>query len=148
MRKWFWKRGTRKAQGVTAVCLAAPEGNGWAPRQALDWTGPRKPTSHAVITYIRLLFETAQKRNADTVELTLDQAKGHIPIRLRGPADGEKIPAGPAYLWSGLLFTCLEMAAIEACEGTIPDPVSGDSWHFSFRKSDNQIRLSRVDKGK
>ncbi len=146
MRKWFWHR-TKKAQGVMAVCLAAPEGNAWAPGQALDWTGPRKPTSLVVINLIRQLFEAAHKRNADTVELTLDQAQGYIPIRLRGPADGEPIPAGPAYLWSGLLFTCLEMAAIEACEGTIPDPVSGESWRFTFRKDGNQICLSRVDKG-
>jgi hypothetical protein len=123
-----------------------PEGNAWAPGQALDWTGPRKPTSPIVINFIRLLFEAAQKRNADTVELTLDQAKGHIPIRLGGPADGEQIPAGHAWFWSGLLFTCLEMAAIEACEGTIPDPVSGEPWRFTFRKADNEIRLSRIGK--
>ncbi len=146
MRKWFWNR-TRKAEGATVECLMVPEGNVTAPGQALDWTGPREPSSHAVVSYIRLLFEAAQRRNADTVELTLDQARGRIPIRLRGPADGEQIPAGPAYLWSGLLFTCLEMAAIETCEGTIPDPVSGAPWRSTFRKGDNQIRLSRVDKG-
>jgi hypothetical protein len=148
MRKWFWKRTKRKARGATVECLMVPEGNAWAPGQALDWTGPRKPasTSPIVINFIRLLFEAAHRRNADTVELTLDQAKGHIPIRLGGPADGERIPAGPAYLWSGLLFTCLEMAAIKACEGTIPDPVSGAPWRFTVRKGDNQIRLTRIVK--
>ena len=143
MRKWFWKR-TKKAQGGTVECLMVPEGNAWAPGQALDWTGPRKPTSHVVVSFMRLLFEAAQKRNADTVELTLDQAQGRIPIRLRGPAACDQIPPGLAYLWSGLLFTCLEMAAIEACEGTIPDPVSGESWRFTFRKDGNQIRLSKI----
>lgn len=143
MRKWFWHR-TRKAQGTTVECLMVPEGNMVAPGQALDWTGPREPTSPIVINFIRLLFEAAQKRNADTVELTLDQTQGYIPIRLRGRANGERIPAGPAYLWSGLLFTCLEMAAIEACEGTIPDPVSGASWRFTFRKKGNQIQLSKI----
>jgi hypothetical protein len=90
------------------------------------------------------LFEAAQKRNADTVELTLDQSQGLIPIRLRGPADWEQIPAGPAYFWSGLLFTCLEMAAIESCQGTIRDPVSGEPWRFTFRKEGNQIQLSKI----
>ncbi len=143
MRKWFWNR-TKKAQGVTAVCLMAPDDLMAVPGRASDWTGPREPTSQVPASYARQLFEAAHQRNADTVELALDQAKGLIRTQLRGSAACEQLPAGPAYLWSALLFTYLETAAIEACQGTIQDPVSGEAWRFTFCKEDNQIQLSKI----
>jgi len=142
--KWFWHR-SRKAQGATVECLTAPAADLMAAAgRGCDWTGPREPTSQVLASYARQLFEAAQKRNADTVVLALDQAKGLIPTQLRGSADWEQLPAGPGYLWSGLLFTYLEIAAIEACQGTIQDPASGEQWRFTFRKEGNQIQLNKI----
>ncbi len=142
--RWFWHR-NRKAQGATAVCLMTPTGdNVAAPGRGSDWTGPREATAPVLATYARQLFEAAHKKDADTVELSLDQAKGLIQTQLSGSAGQEQLPAGPGYMWSSLLFTYLEMAAIESCQGTILDPVSGDRWRFTFRKEGNQMQLTKI----
>jgi hypothetical protein len=148
MRKWFWNQ-TKKAQRVTAVCLAAPGDLIAAPGHAPDWVGPEEPLSsqNPLANYLCQLFQKAKQKEADTLELALDRAKGNIRIQSRGSGAWEQIPGLPEYFWSGLVVTCLRGCALESCQGTIQDPASGASWHFSFRKGDNQIRLSRVDKG-
>ena len=116
---------------------------------ALDWTGPREAISHQnpLANYVRLLFEAAKEKDADTVELTLDQEKSLIRTQLGGPGAWQQVGGLPEYTWSSLLFTCLEIAAIESCQGTIQDPASGAEWRFTFRKEGNQIRLSRMAVG-
>jgi len=143
--KWFWHR-TKKPEGVTAGCLVPSEGFMAAPRHASDWTGPRAPVSapHPLADYVRQLFEAAQERNADTVELVLNQAQGLIRTRLKGSGDWQQVGGPPEYAWPDLIFTCLEIGAIETCQATIEDPVSGDQWRFTFRKESNQIQLSKM----
>jgi hypothetical protein len=59
-------------------------------------------------------------------------------------ADKEQLPAGPGCFWSALLFTYLEIAAMEACQGMIQDPVSGEPWRFMFRKEGNRMQLRKI----
>jgi hypothetical protein len=148
MRKWFRKR-TKKAQGVTAVCLTAPGDLMAAPGHAPDWVGPQEPLSpqNASGSYLCQLFRKAKERQTDTLELALDRERGSIRVQSKGSGGWEAIPGPPEYMWAGLVFACLRSCAIESCQGTIQDPASGESWHFAFRKGDNQIRLSRIDKG-
>jgi len=127
----------------------APDDLMAAPGHAPDWVGPQEPLSpqNALANYLCQLFQKARQRQADTLELALDRERGSIRVQSKGSGAWEQIPGLPEYFWSGLVVTCLRGCALESCQGTIQDPVSGEPWHFAFRKGDDQIRLSRVEKG-
>jgi hypothetical protein len=149
MRKWFWSRAQKRAQGVTAVCLMASDDLVAAPGHAPDWVGPEEPLSslNPLGNYLCQLFREAQQRQAATLELALDRESGSIRVQSEGSGGWQPIPGPPESMWSGLVFACLRSCVIESCQGTIQDPASGEAWHFAFRKGDDQIRLRRVDKG-
>jgi len=147
MGSWFWNR-SRKPPGVTAGCLVSAEGLSPAPRHAPDQVGPEEPLSsqNPLANCLCELFQSAKQKEADTLGLALDRAKGNIRIQSKGSGAWEQIPGLPEYFWSGLVFTCLRGCAIESCQGTIQDPASGESWRFTFRQDNNEIQLSRIGK--
>ena len=148
MKKWFWHR-SQKSREATAVCLEAPKNLMPAPGHAPDWVGPEEPLSsrNPLANYVCQLFQKAKEKQANLLELALDRERGGIRVQSKGSGAWQPIPGPPEYMWSGLVFACLRSCALESCEGTIRDPASGEAWQFAFRKNDNQIRLSRTDKG-